>query len=62
MNDASGVSGAITAGAVASSTLVTMGQQVAATFGELQKLDAKGELEQSFSSSSSCKQLTSSGG
>jgi len=59
-NDASGVSGAITAGSVASSTLVTMGQQISATFGELQKLDAKGELEQSFSSSSSCKQLTSS--
>ncbi len=40
---------------------MTMGQQVSATFGELQKLDAKGELEKAFSSSASCKQLTSGG-
>ncbi len=58
---ASGLSGAIAAGSVASSTLITMGQQVAATFGQIQKLDAKGELEKAFSSSSSCKQLTSGG-
>jgi len=58
---ASSVSGAISAGAVASSALVTMGQQVSATFGQLQQLDAKGELEKAFSSSASCKQLTSSG-
>ena len=61
VNSASGVSGTLSAISVASATLVTMGQQVSATFGELQKLDAKGELEQAFSSSSSCKQLTSSG-
>ncbi len=61
MNSASGVSGTLSAISVASATLVTMGQQVSSTFGDLQKLDAKGELEQAFSSSSSCKQLTSSG-
>jgi hypothetical protein len=60
-DSASGISGAVSAGAVASTTLVTMGQQVAATFGQLQKLDAKGELEKAFSSSASCKQLTSGG-
>jgi hypothetical protein len=59
VDSASGVSGAITAGSVASSTLITMGQQVSATFGQLQQLDAKGELEKAFSSSASCKQLTS---
>ncbi len=61
MKSASGISGAITAGSIASTTLVTMGQQVSATFGDLQKLDAKGELEKAFSSSASCKQLTSGG-
>ena len=61
VKNASGVSGALTAVSTASATLVTMGQQVSATFGELQKLDAKGELEKAFSSSSSCKQLTSGG-
>jgi hypothetical protein len=58
---ASGVSGTLTAISTASATLVTMGQQVSATFGQLQKLDAKGELEKAFSGSPSCKQLTSSG-
>ncbi|MGZ4381335.1 MAG: hypothetical protein ACXVZN_00285 [Gaiellaceae bacterium] len=58
---ASSVSGAIEAGSVASSTLLTMGQQVSATFADLQKLDAKGELEKAFSSSANCKQLTSGG-
>jgi hypothetical protein len=61
VKSASGVSGTLTAISTASATLVTMGQQVSATFGQLQKLDAKGELEKAFSSSSSCKQLTSSG-
>jgi len=60
VNDASGVSGTLSAISVASATLVTMGQQVSTTFGDLQKLDAKGELESAFSSSSSCKQLTGS--
>jgi hypothetical protein len=59
LNSASGVAGAITAGSVVSSTLLTMGQQVSATFAELQKLDAKGELEKAFSSSANCRQLTS---
>lgn len=55
---ASGVAGVLTAISAASATLVTMGTQVSATFGQLQKLDAKGELEQAFSQSASCKQLT----
>ncbi len=61
LKSASGVSGTLTAISTASATLVTMGQQVSATFGQLQKLDAKGELEKAFSSSASCKQLTSGG-
>jgi len=60
IESASGVSGVLGAVSTASSTLQTMGQQVSATFGELQKLDAKGELEKAFSSSASCKQLTGS--
>ena len=61
VNGASGASGTLSAISVGSATLVTMGQQVSATFADLQKLDAKGELEKAFSSSSSCKQLTSGG-
>jgi hypothetical protein len=60
VNKASGVSGTLTAMSTVSSTLVTMGQQVSATFGQLQKLDVKGELEKAFSQSASCKQLTGS--
>jgi len=41
------------------STLTTMSKQVSDTFGKLQQLDAKGELEKAFSSSANCKQLTS---
>jgi hypothetical protein len=58
VNTASGVSGALTAMTTVSSTLVTMGQQVVATFGQLQKLDVKGELQKAVSQSASCKQLT----
>jgi hypothetical protein len=60
VKDASGAAGVLGAISTASATLQTMGQQVGATFSELQKLDAKGELEQAFSNASSCKQLTGS--
>ena len=42
-----------------SSTLVTMGNQLSATFTKLQNLDAKGELEDAFKSADSCSKLTS---
>ena len=51
--------GALSAVATASDTLSLMGHEVAETFGELQKLGAKGELEKAFSSSASCKQFAS---
>lgn len=57
---ASGVSGLLSAVSSSSATLQKMGEQVSATFGTLQGLDAKGELEKAFSQSSSCKQLTGS--
>ena len=41
-----------------SSTLVTMGNQLSATFTKLQNLDAKGELEDAFNSADSCSKLT----
>jgi hypothetical protein len=58
VDNASGATGVVSALTTVSSTLVTMGQQVSATFGQLQKLDVKGELEKAFSQSASCKQLT----
>jgi len=59
VKNASGISGVLSAVSTSSSTLQKMGQQVSATFGQLQSLDAKGELEKAFSGSASCKQLTS---
>jgi hypothetical protein len=58
VKNASGISGVLSAVSTSSSTLQKMGQQVSATFGQLQTLDAKGELEKAFSGSASCKQLT----
>ena len=58
VKNAQGVSGVLSAISSSSATLNKMGQQVSATFGDLQKLDTKGELESAFSQSSSCKQLT----
>ena len=60
MKNASGVSGVLSAVSSTSTTLQKMGQQVSATFSQLQSLDAKGELETAFSNSASCKQLTGS--
>ena len=61
INGASGITGLVTALADSASTFTSMGQQVTATFGEVQKLDVKGELKSAFSNSSSCKHLTGSG-
>ena len=60
ISNASGVSGVLTAVSTASSTLVTMGNEVSTTLTNLQKLDPKGEIEQAFKQSASCKSLTGS--
>jgi ABC-type transporter Mla subunit MlaD len=57
ITNASGAAGLVTAIATASSTLVTMGNEVSTTIADLQKLDPKGEIEQAFKQSSSCKSL-----
>ena len=54
-----GVSGALSAVTKISQELATMGQQISSTFSELEQLDAKGELEDAFSQSDSCKELGS---
>jgi hypothetical protein len=59
VKNASGISGVLGAVSTSSTTLQKMGTQVSATFGQLQSIDAKGDLEKAFSSSASCKQLTS---
>jgi hypothetical protein len=57
LDSASGLTGIISAVSVVSSTAVTMGNQVSATFSTLQALDAKGELESAFKQASSCDTL-----
>jgi methyl-accepting chemotaxis protein len=57
ITNASGAAGLVTAVSTASSTLVTMGNEVSTTIGDLQKLDPKGEIQQAFKQSSSCKSL-----
>ena len=57
ISNASGAAGVLTAISTASSTLVTMGNEVSTTIGDLQKLDPKGEIQQAFKQSSSCKSL-----
>jgi membrane-bound lytic murein transglycosylase B len=57
ISNASGAAGVLTAVSTASSTLVTMGDEVSATLTDLQKLDPKGEIQQAFKQSSSCKSL-----
>jgi hypothetical protein len=60
LDDASGVSGVLTAVSTVSATLASMGTQLTSTFGDLESLDAKGELESALSQSSSCTELTGS--
>jgi hypothetical protein len=61
VKNASGTRGTLTAVSKVSSTLVTMGSQLQTAFGELQKLDAKGELDKAFRNASNCKKLRKQG-
>jgi len=55
---ATGLTGIISAVSVIGTTVVTMGNQVSATFSKLQTLDAKGELQCAFKQAGSCAKLT----
>jgi ABC-type transporter Mla subunit MlaD len=61
VDDASGASEVLEAISTVSATLSTMGQQLSATFTELEQLDAGGELERAFSDADSCDELESGG-
>ena len=61
IEDASGASGALTAVSTVSSTLATMGNQVVATFQQLEQIDAQGELNDAFGQADACAGLTSTG-
>jgi methyl-accepting chemotaxis protein len=61
IEDASGVSGALTAVSTVSSTLATMGNQVVATFQQLEQIDAHGELNDAFGQADACAGVTSTG-
>jgi hypothetical protein len=61
VKNASGAKGVLTAVSKVSATLVTMGGQLQSTFGELQKLDAKGELDKAFKNAPNCKKLQKQG-
>jgi phage-related protein len=57
VDEASGVSGALTAVSTVSSTLVTMGDQVSSTVQRLEQIDAQGELGDAFARSAACNGL-----
>jgi methyl-accepting chemotaxis protein len=57
VDEASGVSGALTAISAVSSTLVTMGDQVSSTVQRLEQIDAQGELGDAFVQSEACNGL-----
>jgi hypothetical protein len=59
LDGVSGASGVLTAVSTVSGALAEMGRQLTAAFGELQQLDAQGELEDAFRSATSCDDLTS---
>jgi hypothetical protein len=59
VNGASGVAGVIAAVPTISSILAKAGEQVSDTLTGFQDIDAKGELESAFESSSSCQDITS---
>ena len=61
VDDASGGSEVLEAITTVSTTLSTMGQQLSATFSELEQLDAGGELERAFRDADSCDELESGG-
>jgi hypothetical protein len=60
LKEAKGASGVLDAVSVVTSTLSTMAGQFQTALSNLEQLDPKGELEDAFSSSDSCKSLTSS--
>jgi len=59
VDGASGIAGVLAAVPTISSTLSKAGEQVSSTLTGFQDLDAKGEIESAFKSSSSCQALTS---
>jgi conjugal transfer/entry exclusion protein len=61
LKNASGATGVVTAVRKTTQTLVTLGSQLQSTFGELQKLDAKGELNKAFRDAPNCKKLQKQG-
>jgi hypothetical protein len=58
LENATGVSGIVSAVSVVSTTVTTMGNQVSSTISGFQNLDAKGELESAFKQAQSCDKLT----
>jgi hypothetical protein len=62
LQDTVKASGAVKAASTVSATLTTMSSQLQTTFANLQKRDAKGELEKAFRNASSCKELARKGG
>lgn len=58
-DDASGVSGVLSAISTATGALASMGTQVSNTFNELEQLDAAGELKQAFEDAPACSDLSS---
>jgi DNA-binding FrmR family transcriptional regulator len=59
LDGVAGASGVLTAVSTVSGALAEMGRQLTAAFGDLQQLDAQGELEEAFRSADSCDDLTS---
>jgi hypothetical protein len=57
VDDAGDASGVLNAVAVVSGTLVTLGDQVAATQTELEELEASGEVNDAFANAASCEEL-----
>jgi methyl-accepting chemotaxis protein len=61
VDEASDPSGMLEAATAISGTLSTMGQQLSATFAELEQVDAEGELEDAFRDADACDELTNEG-
>jgi hypothetical protein len=59
INDASGLTGVLTAISSISATLVTMQNEVKSTYQQLTKLDTSGELKKAFDSAEACGPLRS---
>ena len=57
VEDVSSISGVLNAVSVVSGTLVSMGEEVSATFDKLRALDPKGELEDALDGSESCQKV-----